>query len=79
MKMDKLYVVSLNEGIPALFSNEKLMREFIADYGRDHMLETGTFPVKDCHYLVGSTKVDLTYDEWNEKVEDSEGWDYDDD
>lgn len=76
MKMDKLYVVSLDETIPALFSNEKLMREFIADYGRDHMLETGTFPVRDMHYIIGSTKVDLSYEEWSKKVEDCEGWDY---
>lgn len=75
--MDKLYVVFLNEGIPALFSSEELMRKFLADYGRDLMTETGSFPIKDCDYLVGSTKVDLSYDEWNKKVKDSEGWDYD--
>lgn len=75
--MDKLYVVFLNEGIPALFSNEESMREFLANYGHDHMLETGRFPTRDCDYLVGSTKVDLSYEEWDKKVEDSEGWDYD--
>lgn len=75
--MDKLYVVSLNECIPALFSNEQLMRQFIADYGREHMLDTGTFPVKDCHYLIGSAKIDLSYEEWSKRVEDCEGWDYD--
>lgn len=74
--MDKLYVVSLDEGIPALFSNEQLMREFIADYGRDYMRDTGSFPVRDMHYLIGSTSVDLSYDEWSKKVEDCEGWDY---
>lgn len=75
--MDELYVVFLNDGIPALFSNEKSMREFLADYGRDTMIETGSFPNKDYNYLVGSTKVDLSYEEWNKKVKDDNGWDVD--